>query len=115
MLITLTAWMGCAHRVDWNARVGLYTYDQAVLELGPPERSATLTDNRLVCEWRVMQGTKTLMLYGGAGYGWGYRPAGGWYVPVGPVFATESPNPDRVLRLIFSAEMVLENWQLVYK
>ena len=46
---------GCATkpRVDWNSRVGSYTYDQAVVELGPPSREATLSDGRRVAEWVV--------------------------------------------------------------
>lgn len=43
---------GCAtHRVDWNSRVGHYTFDQAVTELGPPDKQAKLTDGQLVAEW----------------------------------------------------------------
>jgi len=32
---------GCVtQKIDWSARVGNYTYDQAVMELGPPDKSA---------------------------------------------------------------------------
>ena len=35
---------GCTTKpqVDWNARVGSFTYDQAVVELGPPDRVTEL-------------------------------------------------------------------------
>jgi hypothetical protein len=38
-------------KIDWNSRIGHYTYDQAVAELGPPDKSAQLTDGRTVVEW----------------------------------------------------------------
>ena len=37
--------------VDWNSRVGVYTYDQAVIELGPPDKKAKLDDGKTVAEW----------------------------------------------------------------
>ena len=41
--------VGCAtNRVDWNARVGNYTYQQAVLDMGPPDRQAKLEDGTTV-------------------------------------------------------------------
>ncbi len=35
---------GCAttRSVDWASRIGVLTYDEAVLEMGVPERQATL-------------------------------------------------------------------------
>ena len=37
--------------VDWNNRIGNYTYYQAVAELGPPAREARLSDDKIVCKW----------------------------------------------------------------
>src|SRR2546421_12998193 len=41
----LTGWLmaGCAStpKVDWNSRVGIFTYDQVVAEMGPPDKSST--------------------------------------------------------------------------
>ena len=43
---------GCATgRVDWSARVGSFTFDQAVVELGPPDKQAKLSDGRTVADW----------------------------------------------------------------
>jgi len=44
---------GCATTppVDWNTRIGKYTYAQAVTDLGPPARQARLSDGKLVCKW----------------------------------------------------------------
>jgi hypothetical protein len=48
---------GCAtNRIDWNSRIGAYTYDQAIMELGVPDRSATLSDGTIVAEWLRMRG-----------------------------------------------------------
>ena len=43
---------GCmTQRVDWNSRVGSYTYDQAVAEFGPPNTQDKLADGQVVAEW----------------------------------------------------------------
>ncbi len=54
LAITLAALVlaGCVtQQIDWAAQVGNYTYDQAVLELGPPDKSAKLTDGTVVADW----------------------------------------------------------------
>ena len=43
-------------KVDWNSRVGLYTFDDAIGEMGVPDRQATLTDGSTVAEWLVGRG-----------------------------------------------------------
>ena len=43
---------GCATApIDWNRRVGTYTYAQAVTEFGPPDRRTKLSTGELVAEW----------------------------------------------------------------
>src|ERR1051326_6443412 len=44
---------GCqtAPKIDWDSRVGTHTYDQAVSDLGPPDKSAKLSDGKTVAEW----------------------------------------------------------------
>src|ERR1700690_3094488 len=37
--------------IDWNSRIGTYTYDQAVTDLGPPDKQAKLDDGKTVAEW----------------------------------------------------------------
>ena len=56
--LCVTLWLaGCAtQRVDWAARVGHYTYDQAVAEMGPPDKQAKLADGTTVGEWLVNRG-----------------------------------------------------------
>jgi hypothetical protein len=95
---------GCAtQKVNWNNRVGNYTFDQAVIELGPPERSAKLSDGRTVSEWLLYRGRSS----GGSYY---YSPGfGGFWSYHDPQF------PDRYLRLAFSPEGRLENWKRIAK
>ncbi len=96
--------VGCAtHRVDWAARVGHYTYDQAVLELGPPDSQARLADGTTVAEWLLNRGTT--YLYGSPGF-WGPYYAG-------PV--TAQTTPASFLRLTFGPSGQLTAWKKVYK
>lgn len=58
LALALVALTGCATRqkIDWSARVGNYTFDQAVLDFGPPTKQAKLTDGTLVAEWQTQRG-----------------------------------------------------------
>lgn len=99
---------GCATtpKVDWNSRIGTYTFDQAVAELGPPDKQATLSDGRKVAEWITRRS-------GGVsfGFGTGFRRG---YTGVG-VGETISPtSSDRVLRLTFDSDDKLINWSRNY-
>jgi len=43
---------GCAtQKINWSARIGNYTYDQAVMEYGQPAKSKKLSDGSTVVEW----------------------------------------------------------------
>jgi len=50
---------GCATtpRVDWDTRIGNYTYDQAVSELGKPARQDTKPEGTRVAEWLTQRGS----------------------------------------------------------
>jgi len=105
LLVMLLA--GCAtHRVDWAARVGTYTYDQAILELGPPNKSAKLTDGTVVADWLTQRGETIITPAGGAYYP--YR--GAWVGPAGPnLLAFNTPN--YYLRLTFDPAGKLKTWK----
>ena len=52
MMLAALVLAGCVtQKIDWPARVGNYTHDQAVTELGPPDKSAKLTDGTVVADW----------------------------------------------------------------
>lgn len=92
--------------VDWKARVGTYTFDQAVTELGPPDRQAKLSDGKTVAKWITRRnggtsfGVGTGFYAGGAGVGVGQS--------VGPGFN------DRILTLTFDTNRVLNAWSKNY-
>jgi hypothetical protein len=93
---------GCVtHRIDWNSRVGAYTMDQAITELGPPDKQARLSDGRLVAEWisRYYNGGSAII---GPGY---YGYPGGVSVIQTPPSYYESK-----LLLTFGTNNVLAAW-----
>jgi hypothetical protein len=88
---------GCATRVNWDARVGHYTYDQAVIELGPPDKMARLTDGKVVADWVSRYSSPGTVFVGP-----GYYPTVTTYTP--PTTFTD------ILRLTFSTNNVLCAW-----
>lgn len=111
-LLALAA--GCAtQKIDWNSRVGAYSYDDAIRELGPPDKSAKLTDGSTVADWLTGRGMRTATAYGGGWHGHGPYGPYGW---VGPNYViVDPPSPDRFLRLTFDPQGKLASWQRVYK
>jgi hypothetical protein len=104
MMASAISFFGCASsKVAWAGRVGNYTFDQAVQELGPPERSAKLADGRTVSEWLLYRGSSSRTYHVTPGY------YGGLY------HYNDSQFPDRFLRLTFSPEGRLEDWKRVVK
>lgn len=98
---------GCAtNKIDWGARVGNYTYDQAVMELGPPDKQAKLTDDTVVAEWLTRRGYRHSYPIGGY-----YGPCPAWYY--GPAYSgyIDSYSPDYFLRLTFGANGKLMAWK----
>jgi len=94
---------GCVtNRVDWNARIGHYTFDQAVIELGPPDKQAKLSDGRDVAEWVTRHYANSSVAVGTGFYGY---PGGVGYVQnIGPnTYETK-------LRLTFNTNNVLDTW-----
>lgn len=105
---------GCATpSIDWNSRIGIYTYDQAVIDLGPPDKSAKLQDETVVAEWLTRRGYS----YSYSPFAYSYSP---WYGPYyGPAFYPSyyynSSSPDYFLRLIFGPDGRLRAWKNLYK
>lgn len=95
---------GCATpRIDWASRIGTYTFDNAVLELGPPDKQAKLQDGTLVAEWLTNHGGA----YAYPAYGYGNYPY--WYAtPPGPTYLD---SPDFYLRLTFGPDGRLQSWK----
>jgi hypothetical protein len=84
-------------KVDWNSRIGNYTYDQAVTELGPPDRTAKLSDGQTVADW--------IQHYSGGGMSFGVGTSHyGNGSAVGTGVSTSTGYRDRVLRLTFGPD-----------
>ncbi len=99
---------GCATTkpIDWNSRVGTYTFDQAVTELGPPDKQARLSDGKTVAQWITRR-------EGGASFSVGTGFVGGnTGFGVGQTVGTG--YRDRVLTLTFGANNVLAAWSKNY-
>src|SRR5580700_4683860 len=92
---------GCVTPINWQARVGIYTYDEAIMDYGPPGRAAKLSDGSTVAEWMTERGevivTPGPYPYGLVYYGRGY---------VGPGWGGYSTAyfPAQFLRLTFSPD-----------
>lgn len=95
-------------KIDWNSRVGVYTYDQAVMDLGPPDKSAKLNDGSTVAEWLTRRGRtgEAVGMYYGPAY---YPPYYGYYS--GAPYYCDLPSPDYFLRLTFGPDGKLQAWR----
>jgi hypothetical protein len=100
--------VGCSTTkpIAWNSRVGTYTFDQAVTELGPPDKQAKLSDGRTVAKWITHRS-------GGSGIsvGTGFYTGG---VGVGVSQGVGSGYRDKILTLTFSTNNVLTAWSKNY-
>ena len=99
--------VGCATtpKIDWSSRVGSYTYDQAVLEFGPPEKNAKLADGTVIAEWLTRHGYTRV--YTGFAYGYPGYP---YYWPPYPSY-DDIYMPDYFLRLTFGPDGKLKAWK----
>jgi len=101
--ILAALYVGCATaQIDWNTRVGVYTYDQAIHELGPPDKQAKLSDGQNVAEWVTHHYNGSSFAVGTGFYG---RPGG-----VGVIQSVGQNGYDTSLRLTFTTNNILANW-----
>jgi len=94
---------GCAtQRVDWCNRVDNYTLDQAIMDFGPPDKSAKLSDGATVAEWLTRRG-----------YSYIYSPFASGFYPysIYPYYHETFTAPSSFLRLTFSPEGKLKAWR----
>lgn len=98
---------GCATtpKPDWNQRIGAYTYDDAVRELGPSVASSQLQDGTRVADWFLKYGSRVSFGLGSGAY------TGGSSIGVEQ---TISPPPKaHFLRLTFGPDGKLQSWEKV--
>jgi hypothetical protein len=112
----LCVWLltGCAStRIDWSSRIGTYTFDQAVLEFGPPDKYAKVNDGTSVAEWLTRRGHAYSYSPYVYGYGYGFYP-----YPYGPYlypYTQTIYSSDVFLRLIFTPDGYLRSWKQFYR
>lgn len=102
---------GCATapKADWAGRVGSWTLDDAVREMGPPDRTARLSDGSTVAEWANDGRRPSRFSFGiGVGAGFGGHGGGGAF-EVGEIFGNDASATGR--RLTFSPEGILKSSQ----
>ena len=92
--------------VDWDGRVGSYTYDQAVTDLGPPNTRAKLSNGCTIAEWITRRSSGS-----GFSFGTGYiSGGGGTATSVGIGQSAGFGDDDQTLRLTFGTNHVLTAW-----
>src|ERR1044072_3666136 len=100
---------GCAtKKFDSNGRVRSYTYAQGLVELGPPDKQAKLSDGKTVAEWIERRSGSGLSIGVGAGsYGSHTAPGVGVSKSVGS-------SDDHKLTLTFDKDGRLSAWTKNY-
>ena len=94
--------------VDWNSRIGNYTYDLALQDLGMPVRSTKLDDGSVIAEWRIAKSKMGSTDMSDA------DASGGYVIPAlwdNPVPLASSPRPNKYLRLTFGPDQKLTGWR----
>lgn len=99
-LMALLVFAGCAGRRKWDERIGHFSLDQAIREMGPPDKMATTSDGFTVAEWLVA-GPAYYTTYGG---GWGARHGGFGCTMV-------DAGPATVMRLTFDPAHTLASYR----
>ena len=95
---------GCANfkKVDWSQRVGAYSLDDAIIEMGPPDSSAKLSDQSTVAQWMTQKGYAR---------GSVVDNVSGTFV----YMHDEPPAPSRFIRLTFGPDGKLRTWKEITK
>lgn len=96
---------GCvAPQVDWQARVGHYTHEQAIKDLGKPDKSKKLADDTVVDEWLT---ERSHVIVAPEPY---FLERGNYFGPATPNY-TETYVPNYFLRLTFGPDGKLRSWK----
>ena len=106
MALVALALAGCVTgpKIDWQSRVGNYTYDQAVMESGPPDKYAKLSDGTVVAEWLTQHAQ---IVSAPEPY---FLPPGCYFGPLTPMYS-QTYVPASYLRLIFGPDGKLKSWR----
>ena len=55
LMVVAVLLVGCVAGTSWKDRVGQYTYEQAVIDYGPPSGTENLSSGRKVVSWTLSQ------------------------------------------------------------
>jgi hypothetical protein len=94
-----------ASKVNWSERVGAYTYDQALADLGKPEIIGESGSGK-TAEWVLQRSPRMSFGFGVGGGSFG----GGSGVGVGVGSSVSPPPRGENLRLVFDKEGKLREW-----
>jgi hypothetical protein len=94
--------------IDWGSRIGTYTYEEALAELGEPDVISESSEGR-IAEWVLRQSPNVSFSFGFGGASYGHHTGTG--VGVG---TTVSPPPSgEYLHLKFDKNGKLSEWTRV--
>ena len=103
LLLTVVG-VGCETygKADWKARVGQYSWDQAIEELGPPESEAKTSDGSRVASWVISRSrTYSTAVRGPLFWSWSGQDV--------------TTTAESHLLLTFNAQGQLKAWKRIYK
>ena len=111
LCMVLLAVAGCrTHKIDpninWNDRLGTYTYEQAIAELGRPDVIAESSEGK-TAEWILRRSPAVSF---GVGVGTGVYHGGGVTTGVGVGTRTTPIPRGDYLQLRFGPDGVLKGW-----
>jgi hypothetical protein len=89
-------------KADWKSRVGHYSWDQAIEELGPPESEAKTSDGSRVASWVISRSrTYSTAIRGPMYWSWSGQDV--------------TTTAESHLLLTFNAQSQLKAWKRIYK
>ncbi len=89
-------------KADWKSRVGHYSWDQAIEELGPPESEAKTSDGSRVARWVISRSrTYSTAVRGPMFWSWSGQDV--------------TTTAESHLLLTFDTQSQLKAWKRIYK
>lgn len=102
LLWVLSAGCETYGKADWKSRVGHYSWDQAIEELGPPESEAKTSDGSRVARWVISRSrTYSTAVRGPMFWSWSGQDV--------------TTTAESHLLLTFTAQGQLKAWKRIYK
>jgi len=93
---------------EWGARIGKYTYQEALAELGEPQMIGESSEGK-IAEWVLRQSMPFSIGFGFGGVGYGHHSSTG----VGVGTSVSPPPSGEYLRLRFDLDGNLAEWTKV--